>query len=226
MSVQSPSRATIFPYLLPFIEDFIDDIWELERAKRKKATDRLLPKISENNELLPKFILALSDQGYQRFADPINNIYPDRGRKFCQEFFEFLIHYMKGELVDILEPLQTCAYLYRNRCIELSDKEAIEAMQYSRGRTAACQEMFQTVKRRKDNWALLLLEAIKETQEYVKLKMDPSASQEELERTGILAQTSVMTVDRQLLRKSYIGKVAIQSEAFPTPSHFFEAVSE
>ncbi|CAG2238286.1 unnamed protein product [Mytilus edulis] len=37
--------------------------------------------------------------------------------------------------------------------------------------------MFQAVKRRKDNWALLLLEAIKETQEYVKVKMDPSASQ-------------------------------------------------
>ncbi|CAG2232331.1 unnamed protein product [Mytilus edulis] len=84
---------------------------------------------------------------------------------------------MKGELVDILKPLQICASLYRTRCIELSDKEAIEAMQSSRGRTAACQEMFQAVKRRKDNWALLLLEAIKETQEYVKVKMDPSSSQ-------------------------------------------------
>ncbi|CAG2241049.1 unnamed protein product [Mytilus edulis] len=59
-------------------------------------------------------------------------------------------------------------------------------MQSSKGRTAACQEMIMAVKRRRDNWALLLLEAIKETQEYVKLKMDPSASQEELERTGIL----------------------------------------
>ncbi|CAC5393335.1 unnamed protein product [Mytilus coruscus] len=167
-------------------EDFIDEIWELEKNNRKEASDRLLKKISENCDLLPKFIVALSDQGYQRFVDPINNIYPDRGRKFCQEYFEFLINYMKGELADILEPLQICAYLYRNRCIELSDKEAIKAMQSSRGRTAACQEMFQAVKRRKDNWALLLLEAIKETQEYVKLKMDPSASQEELERTGIL----------------------------------------
>ncbi|XP_052083333.1 uncharacterized protein LOC127720650 isoform X2 [Mytilus californianus] len=59
-------------------------------------------------------------------------------------------------------------------------------MQSSRGRTDACREMFLAVKRKKDNWALLLLEAIKETQEYVKLKMDPSASEEELERTGIL----------------------------------------
>ncbi|XP_071146548.1 uncharacterized protein [Mytilus edulis] len=163
-------------------EDFI---WELEKNNRKIASDRLLRKISENSDLLPKFIVALSDQGYQRFVDPINNIYPDRGRKFCQDYFEFLINYMKGELADILELLQICAYLYRNRCIELSDKEAIEAMQSSKGRTAACQEMFQAVKRRKDNWALLLLEAIKETQEYVKVKMDPSASQEELERTGI-----------------------------------------
>ncbi|VDI16415.1 Hypothetical predicted protein, partial [Mytilus galloprovincialis] len=160
-----------------FDEDSIDEIWELEKKSRKKATDKLLKKISENSDLLPQFIVALSDQGYQRFVDPIHNIYPDRGRKFCQEYFEFLIHYMKGELVDILEPLQICAYLYRNRCIELSDKEAIEAMQSSNGRTAACQEMIMAVKRRRDNWALLLLEAIKETQEYVKLKMDPSASQ-------------------------------------------------
>ncbi|VDI35285.1 Hypothetical predicted protein [Mytilus galloprovincialis] len=129
-------------------EDFIDEIWELEKNNRKIASDRLLRKISENSDLLPKFIVALSDQGYQRFVDPINNIYPDRGRKFCQDYFEFLINYMKGELADILEPLQICAYLYRNRCIELSDKEAIEAMQSSKGRTAACQEMIQAVKRR------------------------------------------------------------------------------
>lgn len=73
--------------------------------------------------------------------------------------------------------MQLCAYLYKYRCIDQGDKEAIEAMQYSKGRTAACREMFLAVKRRKDDWALLLLEAIKETQEYVKLKMDPSASQ-------------------------------------------------
>ncbi|CAC5393336.1 unnamed protein product [Mytilus coruscus] len=117
-------------------------------------------------------------EGYQRFVDPIRNIYPDRGRNFCQEYFEFIINYLSGDLADVLEPLQLCAYLYKNRCIEQSDKEAIEAMQSSRGRTAACREMFLAVKRRKDSWALLLLEAIKETQEYVKLKMDPSASQE------------------------------------------------
>ncbi|CAC5363157.1 AASDH [Mytilus coruscus] len=112
--------------------------------------------MSENSALLPKFIVALSDQGYQRFVDPINNIYPDRGRKFGQEYFEFLINYMKGELADILEPLQICAYLYRNRCIELSDKEAIEATQVSRGRTAACQEMFQAVKQELERTGILL----------------------------------------------------------------------
>ncbi|XP_071146469.1 uncharacterized protein [Mytilus edulis] len=166
--------------------DFINEIFELDKINRKEACDKLLKKIAERADLLPKFILALSDRGYQRFVDPISNIYPDRGRTFCQEYFEFIINYLSGDLVDVLEPLQLCAYLYKYRCIDQGDKEAIEAMQYSKGRTAACREMFLAVKRRKDNWALLLLEAIKETQEYVKLKMDPSASQEELERTGIL----------------------------------------
>lgn len=45
------------------IEDFIDEIWELEKNNRKIASDRLLRKISENSDLLPKFIVALSDQG-------------------------------------------------------------------------------------------------------------------------------------------------------------------
>ncbi|CAC5393332.1 unnamed protein product [Mytilus coruscus] len=193
-------------------EDFIDEICELEKINRKEASNKLLKKISERSELLPKFILALSDKGYQRFVDPISNIYPDRGRMFCQEYFEFIINYLTGELVDVLEPLQLCAYLYKNRCIEQSDKEAIEAMQSSKGRTAACREMFLAVKRRKDNWALLLLEAIKETQEYVKLKMDPSASQEELERTGILLASTK--------QRYYSDSTFSEKESVPFKSSF------
>lgn len=45
------------------IEDFIDEIWELEKVNRKKATEKLLKKISENSDLLSKFIVALSGQG-------------------------------------------------------------------------------------------------------------------------------------------------------------------
>ncbi|CAC5393330.1 unnamed protein product [Mytilus coruscus] len=95
------------------------------------------------------------------------------------EFLKFLkptdvifnIQGLEGELVDILEPIEICAYLYRDRCIKLSDKDVIEATHLSRGRTASCQIMCQAVKLRKDNWALLLLHAIKETHASVNLSV-------------------------------------------------------
>lgn len=83
---------------------------------------------------------------------------------------------MKGELIDVLDALAICGNLYQNGCLELRDKEDIEAIYSRSGRTAACQRLFQIARRRKANWALLFVEAIKESQEYVKCKMDPSST--------------------------------------------------
>ena len=114
--------------------------------------------------------------GYQRFSDPINNAYPNREKKFIEEYYEFLICYLKGDLIELLEPLELIGYLYKNGCIEPNDKDTIARIQSTKGKIAACQEMFFCARRKRRNWALLFMEAIKESQEYVKVKMDPAAT--------------------------------------------------
>lgn len=92
---------------------------------------------------------------------------------------------MKGELIDVLDILIICGNLYQNGCIKLRDKEDIEAVHSKSGRTAANQRLFQLIRRRKSNWALLFVKAMKESQEYVKCKMDPSSNNGLFLKTGI-----------------------------------------
>lgn len=136
--------------------------------------------------------------GYQRFIDLINRAYPDKGTEFVQEYFAFIINCVKGQLLDILEPLQICAFLYENGCIEQNDKERIEAKHNSQGRYYACQEMLFAVKRRKHNWALLFVDAIKETQEHVKIKLDLSATK---------GWYQVKTLEQQICKQYYERKL-------------------
>ncbi|CAG2239306.1 AASDH [Mytilus edulis] len=101
-----------------------------------------------------------------------------------QDFIQFLkpsdvmydIQGLDGELIDVLDTLKICGNLYQNGCLELRDKEEIVAVHSRSGRTASCKRLFQIVRRRKANWAFLFIAAIKESQEYVKCKMDPSST--------------------------------------------------
>lgn len=115
--------------------------------------------------------------GYRRFIDPIHDVYPKKGHIFCQEYFEFIMNLLKGELADILETLQICSYLYGIGCLEQSDMERIHAVNTTTGKTAACRELIITVRRKRADWALLMVDSMKATQEYVKVKMDPSSTQ-------------------------------------------------
>ncbi|CAC5422862.1 unnamed protein product [Mytilus coruscus] len=143
------------------VDLIIDKIMETESNNREKAVTDFMKEI-------------LKDAGYKRFIDPINRTFPDKGTIFCQEYLEFIIKRLKGELIDILDTLKICGNLYQSGCLELRDKEDIEA---------GIQEI---VRRRKANWAFLFVAAIKESQEYVKCKMDPSSTNEDLVRAGVL----------------------------------------
>ncbi|VDI76991.1 Hypothetical predicted protein, partial [Mytilus galloprovincialis] len=123
---------------------------------------------------------------YQRFVDPINEEYPDRGDKFCQEYFEFLICYLKGDLIERLEPMHICGFLYQNGCIEKSDRDKIASEYHSNGRSQACQELFFCMQRKKKNWPVLFMEALKDSDRSdIKCKMDLAPTPEELVRDGI-----------------------------------------
>ncbi|XP_052100748.1 interferon-induced helicase C domain-containing protein 1-like isoform X2 [Mytilus californianus] len=163
-----------------------EKICENEKRSRTEAVALLINAVSVNENLTEKFVVALSDGGYQRFIDLINKEYPDRGDKFCQDYYEFLICYMKGDLLERIEPLDICGFLYQNKCLELSDMEAIRSECNSNGKFQAFQELFFMMQRRRDNWPGLFMEALKESgREDLKAKMDPGATPEELERTGV-----------------------------------------
>ncbi|CAC5415262.1 IFIH1 [Mytilus coruscus] len=163
-----------------------EKIRENEKRSRTEAVALLINAVSVNENLTEKFVVALSDGGYQRFIDLINKEYPDRGDKFCQDYYEFLICYMKGDLLERIEPLDICGFLYQNKCLELSDMEAIRSECNSNGKFQAFQELFFMMQRRRDNWPGLFMEALKESgREDLKVKMDPGATPEELERTGV-----------------------------------------
>ncbi|XP_071167931.1 interferon-induced helicase C domain-containing protein 1-like [Mytilus edulis] len=163
-----------------------EKVRENEKRSRTEAVAILINAVSVNENLTEKFVVALSDGGYQRFIDLINKEYPDRGDKFCQDYYEFLICYMKGDLLERIEPLDVCGVLYQNKCIELSDMETIRSEYYSNGKFQAVQELFFLMQRRRPDWPSLFLEALKESgREDLKAKMDPGATPEELERTGV-----------------------------------------
>ncbi|XP_071170930.1 ATP-dependent RNA helicase DHX58-like [Mytilus edulis] len=166
-----------------------EKIHENEKRSRTEAVALLINAVSVNENLTEKFVVALSDGGYQRFINRINKEYPDRGEKFCQDYYEFLICYMKGDLLERIAPLdmsEICGFLYRNECLELSDTEALRSECNSNGKFYAFQELFFLMQRRRDDWPGLFLEALKESgREDLKAKMDPGATPEELERTGV-----------------------------------------
>ncbi|VDI20034.1 Hypothetical predicted protein [Mytilus galloprovincialis] len=177
----------------------LEKILETEKTSREEAVKVLLTNVLDDTDMLSKFVFALESKGYRRFIDPINGTYPKKGVMFCQDYIGFIMNYLKGELIDVLQTETLCRYMYAEGCLEQSDIEHIEAVCSTRGRTAACKELFLAVKRRKANWALLMVEAIRSTQEYVKVKMDPSSTQEDLERTGVCSQEHVE--DRSLYFK-------------------------
>ncbi|VDI39063.1 Hypothetical predicted protein [Mytilus galloprovincialis] len=154
-----------------------EEILVTEKTSREQAVKDLFNSILKNSDLLPKFVCALEARGYRRFIDSINDIYPEKGHMFCQEYFEFMMNLLKGELADVLETWEICRYLYGIGCLQLSDKESIEAVHLKTGRASACQELIITVRRKRADWALLMVDAIKATQEYVKVKLDPSSTQ-------------------------------------------------
>ncbi|CAG2232887.1 unnamed protein product [Mytilus edulis] len=155
------------------VDALVEELCEMESLnKRQQAVRKLIDYVLARDDLLSKFVMALEDRGYQRLIDSINRVYPDKGTNFAQEYFAFIINLVKGQLLDILEPLQICAFLYENGCIEQNDKERIVAKHNSQGIYYACQDMLFAVKRRKHNSALLFVNAIKETQEHVKIKLD------------------------------------------------------
>ncbi|VDI57015.1 Hypothetical predicted protein [Mytilus galloprovincialis] len=164
----------------------IDQIMETESNNRERAVTDFMKEILKNADMVTQFVFVLEKKGYKRFIDPINLTFPDKGTTFCQEYFEFIIKRLKGELIDVLDTLKICGNLYQNGCLELRDKEEIEAVHLRSGRTASCKRLFQIVRRRKANWAFLFIAAIKASQEYVKCKMDPSSTNENFERAGVL----------------------------------------
>lgn len=56
--------------------------------------------------------------------------------------------------------------------------QAIRSERESRGNTAASQELFIRLPKRNENWPIIFIEALKSTegQEFLKFKMDPSAT--------------------------------------------------
>ncbi|CAC5388882.1 IFIH1 [Mytilus coruscus] len=163
-----------------------EEIYEKEKISRKEAVEKLIDVVTADEDLTEKFVHALTNRGYQRFVDPINEEYPDRGDEFCQEYFAFIIRYMNGEIIENLEPLNICGFLYENQCLEDTDLDAIKAVDHNEGKHKASQELFFRIQRRKNNWPVLFMEALKDSgAEALKAKFDPSSTQEDLVRTGV-----------------------------------------
>ncbi|XP_071167913.1 interferon-induced helicase C domain-containing protein 1-like [Mytilus edulis] len=192
-----------------------EKVRENEKRSRTEAVAILINAVSVNENLTEKFVVALSDGGYQRFIDLINKEYPDRGDKFCQDYYEFLICYMKGDLLERIEPLDVCGVLYQNKCIELSDMETIRSEYNSNGKFQAVQELFFLMQRRRDDWPSLFLEALKESgREDLKAKMDPGATPEELERTGVTVG-SQQNEDVEIYNRTSDDQTAVKTVVTP-----------
>lgn len=84
---------------------------------------------------------------------------------------------MSGEIIENLEPLNICGFLYENQCLEDTDLHAIKAVDRSEGKHKASQELFFRMQRRRDNWPVLFMEALKNSgAEGLKAKIDPSST--------------------------------------------------
>ncbi|CAG2202181.1 unnamed protein product [Mytilus edulis] len=132
----------------------IGKIMETETTNRLQAVKLLLSTILEDSNLLLKFLYALEV----------------RANMSKQIYKQYQINELLINGIAIKRYFANMQFLYKNGGLEQPDKEHIEAINSTRGRTAACQELFLTVARRNSSWALLLVEAIRETQEYVKTK--------------------------------------------------------
>ncbi|XP_052100749.1 uncharacterized protein LOC127734783 [Mytilus californianus] len=94
---------------------------------------------------------------------------------------------MNEDIIENLEPMNICGFLYQNECLEDTDLTAVKSVDCSEGKYKASQELFfRMQRRRKNNWPVLFMEALKHSgEEAVKAKMDPAATEEDIVPTEI-----------------------------------------
>jgi hypothetical protein len=132
--------------------------------------------------------------GYERFIDvkeqsdnPSDN---DQEPVLVREQYEFLVEMARGDLVRRIVPSDIVFHLLAKGCISDEDSEQIRNIERITSPMEACRKMFALMQRRKPDWVVMLLEALKESDERSALRaIDP-----ELTRKGMVKQIIIFEI--------------------------------
>ncbi|XP_050398834.1 ATP-dependent RNA helicase DHX58 [Patella vulgata] len=135
-------------------EEQKEQINKLENSvSRHEAVRKLIQLVKETN-CVSEFIMALKIENFERFQEvfedkEVSNI-QQTGRQYC----EFLLQLLRAEIIEhITDPLKVAQEMRQGNYLTERNVEVIRCIFNSIGPTAACDELFRSMPRKKSDWS-------------------------------------------------------------------------